>query len=267
LGKSPTPLQLVADFRHGLVCFDIPRHATTKQILSFFAPILGVNGDISRVSLPPDMRLLALATGPHSHLDNVPQSIAVSAIVDPETRLYDNLPGFFTPEQMNARILFLAQQQKGGIGQEFTDLIEKYQSKSFKIWIRRLIDDFTKQLQPETRDERIRALAVALLWVAGRLGIRWKILPWTVETLEGVLKQLYAASCKSLPDLSALEETAIEKLRQHLQVAKKLELSRSGHKLHFTEQQVREAEVYLEGEYIYIRPELLSSITWISDLF
>ncbi len=108
LGKSPTPLQLVADFRHGIVCSDIPGHATKKQILSFYQPLLGISGEISPVSLPSDMRLLALATGPHSHLRNVPQSISVSGIVDPETSLYDNLPNSCSPEQMNARILFHA---------------------------------------------------------------------------------------------------------------------------------------------------------------
>jgi hypothetical protein len=258
LGKSPPPLQLVADFRHGLVCSDIPRHATKKQILSFYETLLGINGEISRVLMPRDTRLLALVTGPLSHLDNVPQSISVSAIVHPETRLYDSLPGFSTSEQMNARILFHAQQQKGGIGQKFVELIEQNQSKPFKIWVTRQIHYFIKQVQPKTRDERIRALAVSLLWVAGRLGIKWQILPWRVERLERVLKQLFVASCRPLPDFSALEGAAIEKLRQHLREAKKLELLRSGHKLHFTDQQVKEADVYLSGDYIYVKPALLS---------
>jgi len=200
--------------------------------------------------LPRDMRLLALVTGPHSHLDNVPQSISVSGIVDPETRLYDSLPDSSTPEQMNARILLHAQQQKGGVGRKFVALIE---SRSFRTLVTGLINDFMKQLQPKTKDETSRALAVALLWTAGRLGIKGRILPWTVERLEEVLKQLFAASC-----IRALEEVAIENLCRRLHEAKELKLSRHGHKPDFTAQQVREADVYLEGNYMYIRPALLS---------
>jgi hypothetical protein len=73
-GKSPTALQLVADFRHGLVCSDIFSQATIKQIQSFFGTLLGLSGEISSVALPSDMRLLALTTGPHTHLDKVDTS-------------------------------------------------------------------------------------------------------------------------------------------------------------------------------------------------
>jgi hypothetical protein len=111
LSRSPTSLQTAADFRHAVVCSDIPAHATNKQILSFFEPLLGISGEISCASLPPDTRLIALATGPRSQINNVPRSISVSAIVDPELKLYDSLPDLFTPEQMNAWILSHTRQQ------------------------------------------------------------------------------------------------------------------------------------------------------------
>jgi len=76
--------------------------------------------------------------------------------------------------------------------------------------------------------------------------------------LEEVLRQLFAASCKSLPDLQSLEEAAIGNLRQNLREAKRLKLSRLGHKLQYTPEQVREADLYLDGNYMYIRPALLS---------
>lgn len=224
LGKSPTPLQLAKDFRHNAVCFDISSR-TEKQILPFFESALGINGEIScDSSLPSDMRLLAFVTGPCGHLDNmrVPWAISVSGIVDPETRLYDDLPVSCTPDQMNAWISSLTRQQKGAVRQRFVDLIERNQSKAFQIEITHLIDDCIKRLNPKTKDERTRALEVAQLWVAGCLGIKWRILPWKVERLERVLEQLFAASCKSLPDLQALEATAVEKLDQHLREAKKL---------------------------------------------
>jgi hypothetical protein len=214
LGKSPTRIQLVEDFRHKVVCFDIPRAATEKQILPFFESLLGVNGEISCVSsLPNDMRLLAFVTGPCGHFDNVPapRTISVSAIVDPETRLYDDPPDSWTADRMNAWILVRTLQQKGGIGQKFSGLIERNQSKSFQIEVTRLINYFIKRLNPKTKDEKSRALAVSLLWTAGYLGIKWQILPWSwkVERVEQVLKQLFAASCKSLPDPQALEEGLI----------------------------------------------------------
>jgi hypothetical protein len=188
----------------------------------------------------------------------VPWAISVSGIVDPETRLYDDLPVSCTPDQMNAWISSLTRQQKGAVRQRFVDLIERNQSKAFQIEIKRLIDDCIKRLNPKTKDERTRALEVAQLWVAGCLGIKWRILPWKVERLERVLEQLFAASCKSLPDLQALEATAVEKLHQHLREAKRLKLDRRGHKVEFTPDQVKAADVYLKGNYIYVPPVLLS---------
>jgi hypothetical protein len=189
---------------------------------------------------------------------SVPWAISFSAIVDPEMGLYDDLPDSCTADQMNAWILSRARQLKGAIGQKFVDLIEWEQSKNFKIEVTDQINDFIKQLNPKTKYERNRARAVALLCATGRLGIKRGILSWNVEKMEQVLRKLFAASCKSLPDPQAIEGFAIEKLRQRLREAPRLELSRRGHNLEFTAEQVKAADIYLEGKYMYIRTALFS---------
>jgi hypothetical protein len=255
------PLELAANHRHGTICSDIPSDATEKQVSSLFRGLFRAGGgQIGGNLLPEDIRLLAFTTGRDSQLGSVPQSISVSAIVHPELRLYDDLGGQSTPEQMNARIVANAAKHRGVAGRQFILEMERClaQSADFGREVKKLANDFFTQLHPKTAAERERAWALALFWAAGVLGIKWKILPWSEQRVKSVLNELFVAACRSLPDPQARKENATEELRQLLLSSRKLDLVRYGHNMEYTPKEVQEADVFIEGNYMHVPAELVA---------
>ena len=134
--------------------------------------------------------------------------------------------------------------------------IEASPAKS-RTSVQLLIRQFIGELNPITHEEWQRARAIALLWAAGCLGIERQILPWARARLRSVLRQLYVAACESLPDPRSVNEGVLAELRQYLGEAKKLFIARQGNKVSYTAQQVKDADIFLDGNYMLVAPSFL----------
>jgi hypothetical protein len=260
-GSPQWTAEVAAGHRHALLCVDIPDLITPKEINSFFKPLLSARG--APKSRPAngcvpvdDLRLLVLATGTRNHVNHVPRSIYVPSIVDPEMRMYDSLGNGWTPDAANRVLLKAVRRNHGVAAVAFRRRIEKSPAATWSS-VQRLTREFIGELNPATEEEWRRARAIALLWAAGRLGIEWRILPWTVERLRSVLRQLYVAACESLPDPKSVNEEVLAELRQHLREAKKLPIERRGNRVSYTAQQVQDADIFLEDNYMLVPPSFL----------
>ncbi|NYZ17307.1 DUF927 domain-containing protein [Azospirillum sp. RWY-5-1] len=118
---------------------------------------------------------------------------------------------------------------------------------------------------PQDGWERRFARPFALSFAAGKLAIRWGIVPWKSTTVGRSMQACYIAARKLVPDAQELLEQGIQMLRSRLQRGEGvLDLLRQGTKTMWTAEQAKAAEIFAcgtptAGRHFLIKPAAFES--------
>lgn len=143
--------------------------------------------------------------------------IDLPAIVDKDLGIYDRLPdGFSSPAETSEAIEAACREHYGVALRVFVSEAAT-RVDAIADEVAKLVDRFMKGARaPSDGWERRFARPFALSYAAACLAADWDILPWSGKEIGSAVKACYLAARGQVPDLNALRDDAVIRLREFL---------------------------------------------------